>query len=497
MKRFFILSVLCLLCLRIFSAGMGRKEIERPSFVTATTRKIEISKILLTDERTRLDAVIYGEPGDMVMMSDKAVLRTPEGEFPLLEAEHVSLGGFTEPESMPQNGKLHVSLFFSPLPDGLHSVDFIDKEDGWCIRGIQLTGIEPYVFIPDFLQTLSTKKPESTDVLQINPGKCSVNGYILGYDASLGIDATLRLADWLTYNGVIRPIKIHTDGSFHIETDLLTSTCARLQLNAAYLDLILLPGKELTVYIHLPRFSMAHSRILSHKASRNPYVWFDGDYVPCQCDYVSWLHQAEEKTVAQGGDTWSDIQKARSAYLAMTGRTADDKVLSTIVSPVVRDYVKRRVQASTEEMRQAKAVNGYVVAEADTSWRGKELLPFLLAPYRGHVVLLDFWATWCGPCLRSIPAIDRVKKRLSQSDIVYVYVTGASSPERQWVSMLPQMKGIHYRLSEKQWKELCQGCGITGIPGYIIFDEEGRLRKTYIGFPGADTLVDELLRTVR
>ncbi len=493
MKRFWIAWVLCLIGLRLWSVEIGHKVIEKPCFVTATTGKLEITKVVLSEERTRLDGIMYGEPGDMVMISEKTVLRTPKGDCQLLEAEHVSIGGFTEPESMPQSGKLHVSLLFEQLPEGIHSVDFIDTEDGWCICGIQLTGIEPYVFVPDFLQTLLPKEPVTMDELYINPGKCSVNGYILGYDEGLGIDATLRLADWLTHNGVIRPIKIHTDGSFHLEADLLMATCARLQLNAAYLDLLLLPGKELTVYIHLPRFCMAHSRTIHQKVDKKPYVWFDGDYTPCQCDYASWLHQADEK-VSQLGDFRDDIQKARSVYLSTIGRMPDDKALSSIVSPIVRDYVKRRVLASLEEVRQAKAVNGYVVAEADTSWHGRDLLPSLVAPYRGHVVLLDFWATWCGPCLRSMPVVDLVKKRFAQSNIVYVYVTGASSPERQWISMLPQIKGIHYRLTETQWNELCQECGITGIPGYLIFDEAGCLRKTFVGFPGTDALSDALLR---
>ena len=493
MKGVWLLLFLSLFLLPLSVTATEKKEVEKPCFVAATTQKLEILKVVLTDERTRLDAVMYGTPGDLAIISDKTCLHTAAGDYAVCEAEHVSIGGFTQPGEIPESGRLRVSLFFPPLPANVRVVDFMDKEDGWCIYGLQLTGIEPYVFVPDFLLALPQKAPSPIDEPQINPGKSIVNGYVLGYDPGMKLDATFKLSDWLTYNGVIHPLKIHPDGSFHVEADLLLPTCARIQLGAAWLDVLLLPGKEFTVHIHLPRFSMSHSRTLAHKVEKEPSLWFDGEYTPCECDYASYRARMEETNRA----LCEDIRKARSAYLSLRGNPKAETGLSGISSASVREYVKRRVAAAAEEERRAKAVNGYVVAEVDTTLRGKELLSALVASGRGHVMLVDFWATWCAPCLRSMQAIGPIKKRLSQSDIIYIYVTGASSPEHRWASMIHGISGIHYRLTNAQWNELCSMQGVTGIPAYLIFDDEGRLRKKFIGFPGTDVLSQELLRAGR
>lgn len=69
-------------------AGTYRKrEVSRPCYITTNTSKIEIKKIILTDEQTQVDAVLYGEPGEAAVISSKTCLRTTQQEFSLREAE--------------------------------------------------------------------------------------------------------------------------------------------------------------------------------------------------------------------------------------------------------------------------------------------------------------------------------------------------------------------------------------------------------------------------
>lgn len=89
-----------------------------------------------------------------------------------------------------------------------------------------------------------------------------------------------------------------------------------------------------------------------------------------------------------------------------------------------------------------------------------------------------------------------LKKNLSSKDIVYIYLTGPSSPENIWKSNLSKMKGVHYRLTDSQWKYLCTSYGVTGIPAYLIISHDGKLQGRYVGFPGVDVLQKDLIRAI-
>ena len=106
---FFVFS-----CMFLFlQAGTYRKrEVSRPCFITTNTSKIEIKKIILTDEQTQVDAVLYGEPGEVAVISSKTCLRTTQQEFSLREAEGVSIDGKTEPELISKSGEASCNSFF-------------------------------------------------------------------------------------------------------------------------------------------------------------------------------------------------------------------------------------------------------------------------------------------------------------------------------------------------------------------------------------------------
>lgn len=582
---FFVFS-----CMFLFlQAGTYRKrEVSRPCFITTNTSKIEIKKIILTDEQTQVDAVLYGEPGEAAVISSKTCLRTTQQEFSLREAEGVSIDGKTEPELISKSGKHHVTLSFAPIPAGVHAVDFVEKEEGWIIWGVQLSKAEPYVYIPSFLQTNHLEQSQDLPAPRLKAGKSIINGYILGYDPQIALDVVFRHSDWLFYNDWGKTVKVRQDGSFHIETDLLLAGGAKLQINKAQLDLFLLPGKEMTVYIHLPRLSMSASRLLKDEYDRKQKAWFDGaesllntelatwgyplalnddpdfssktldlsdeeynkqvqselerlesdldhdqragkaykEYVSANMqinalvlqgartkmqgivnspydkygyDYVTYL-QYRERDTGETLDLWEDIKKARNIYQNVVKeerlKSADKKMLASIEHPEISAYVREKIKTMQAVAERAKASEKYVIAELDTLVSGADILPAIISQHWGNAVLVDFWATWCGPCRKSMPAVNVLKQRMSSKDVVYVYVTGPSSPKEVWKTAIAEINGIHYRLTQKQWEYLCNSYGITGIPGYLVISYDGKLQDRYVGFPGVDILQRDLLRAM-
>ena len=81
----------------------------------------------------------------------------------------------------------------------------------------------------------------------------------------------------------------------------------------------------------------------------------------------------------------------------------------------------------------------------------------------GKPVVVDFWATWCAPCRKSMPAVSALKKQLAGKKCVFIYLTGPDSPEKVWSTAIKQMHGIHVRLTQKQWKELGAAYGLSLI----------------------------------
>lgn len=97
----------------------------------------------------------------------------------------------------------------------------------------------------------------------------------------------------------------------------------------------------------------------------------------------------------------------------------------------------------------------------------------IIAKYKGKVVVIDFWATWCGPCLQGIEDIKPLKEELHSQDVVFIYITNHTSPETAYQVMVPKIKGEHYRLTQDEYNVISDRFKITGIPHYTIVNKKG------------------------
>ena len=120
--------------------------------------------------------------------------------------------------------------------------------------------------------------------------------------------------------------------------------------------------------------------------------------------------------------------------------------------------------------------------------------------YAGSVTLIDVWATWCPPCRRAMTVIDSIKPGYIEKGVKFVYITGETSPEKNWNDMIPNIHGDHYRLTNAQWETLMREQGIPGIPVYKVINKDGSTafsNFTMGGYPGNEVIkpiLDEALK---
>ncbi len=113
-----------------------------------------------------------------------------------------------------------------------------------------------------------------------------------------------------------------------------------------------------------------------------------------------------------------------------------------------------------------------------------------LADYRGKVVLLNFWGTWCGPCRKEIPDFIELVDKYQESGLEIIGVTLTSGPPEN-IQRFSDRMGINYTLlTDFEARETqtvtweygkATGRPINGIPTTFIIDREGYIVKKYTG----------------
>lgn len=100
----------------------------------------------------------------------------------------------------------------------------------------------------------------------------------------------------------------------------------------------------------------------------------------------------------------------------------------------------------------------------------------VLKKYKGNVIYLDFWASWCGPCKKEMPYSSKLKEEYKGKDVVFVYMS-TDKNAAQWESMIAQLEitGENYRASQKVKQEIVEQFNLQYIPRYVLINKEGKV----------------------
>ncbi|WP_455510169.1 TlpA family protein disulfide reductase [Butyricimonas paravirosa] len=129
-------------------------------------------------------------------------------------------------------------------------------------------------------------------------------------------------------------------------------------------------------------------------------------------------------------------------------------------------------------------------------YKGKE---HSLADYRGKVLVVDVWATWCGGCILKLPYFMKMREKYKDRDDIE-FITISIDDEgvfTRWKYTLPRLKlmEITNLIAPKESCDFQKKYNITGIPRYFLIDKEGNIVTVYAPAPGEafETLIDRVL----
>lgn len=114
-----------------------------------------------------------------------------------------------------------------------------------------------------------------------------------------------------------------------------------------------------------------------------------------------------------------------------------------------------------------------------------------ISQFRGKAVLINFWATWCGPCVQEIPSLISLQNEFGPQGLAVIGVSmdqGGEGPVQRVITKT----GINYPVVMGDAKISRDFGGIFGIPASFLVDQSGTVRKRFDGWTSHNQFVEQI-----
>jgi thiol-disulfide isomerase/thioredoxin len=173
------------------------------------------------------------------------------------------------------------------------------------------------------------------------------------------------------------------------------------------------------------------------------------------------------------------------------------------VGDTISVEVERRGTATTASVVLAQRPSGDEILKMDLvgapapAWTNVSALagaPSSIAQLRGRVVLVDFWASWCGPCRMLAPRLSALKEKLGAQGLTIV---GITTDEAEKAAVFAEKHQMRYGIVVDGSGDTSRAYGVSALPTMILVDKKGVVREVFIGFdPSGDAHLEASLKAL-
>lgn len=163
----------------------------------------------------------------------------------------------------------------------------------------------------------------------------------------------------------------------------------------------------------------------------------------------------------------STIETVQWSSLEIAKNVADHYIANT-KTDVYREIVERAI-AKRMLLAPGQPAPGFTLTDIN----GEE---HSLSDYRGKLVYIDFWATWCGPCRRQLPYLMKMKETYEGKPIAIIAIS-LDDDKNAWENMVrnDNMKGIQLHADKAWLSDAAQKYQVRAIPTFVLIDAEGKI----------------------
>jgi thiol-disulfide isomerase/thioredoxin len=229
-----------------------------------------------------------------------------------------------------------------------------------------------------------------------------------------------------------------------------------------------------------------NKELLSLSDEESAYTWkyLNEPTSPCSSAFWSTELSIYDKN-ALVNNVYNNELKCVQSVMASEYEGMAKTLLETMKNEDCKNVI-REYQAEQKRIADELASQESVFYKKLDDVAPENILQTILDKYKGKVVLIDIWATWCGPCRAGHQAMKPWKEELKGKNIQFVYLTSPTSPLKTWQTMIKDIDGHHYYLTKEQYSYILDKYESEGIPTYAIYDAQGQQAFKHIGFSGLE-----------